>query len=71
MIRIDRFEAVEIPDVIKKVVIAADNDLSYTGQKSAYILAHKLQMQGKQVEVIIPETKGTDFNDYHKTKITN
>lgn len=66
-----KLEVVEIPDVIKRVVIAADNDLSYTGQRSAYILAHRLHMQGKQVEVIIPEIKGEDFNDYHKTKVAN
>lgn len=61
-----KLEAVEIPDVIKRVVIAADNDVSYTGQRSAYILAHRLAMQGKTVEVIMPDIQGEDCNDRHR-----
>lgn len=59
-------EKVEIPDQIKRIVIAADNDLSFTGQASAYILAKRLKAAGKSVEVIIPEIQGEDFNDQIK-----
>lgn len=58
-----KMELIEIPEQIKMIVIAGDNDKSFTGQAAAYNLAKRLTLQGKIVEVIIPEKIG-DFNDY-------
>lgn len=56
-------EEVILPDSIQKVIILADNDTSFTGQKSAFILARKLDTKKKTVEVIMRATAGLDFND--------
>ena len=53
----------ECPKEIKKVVVFGDNDSNFAGQKAAYILANKLAIQGKSVEVKIPETIGEDWLD--------
>ena len=59
-------ESLEIPDSVKKINIYADNDKSFTGQKSAYILANKLVVQkGRKVEVFYPEKPETDYLDYY------
>ena len=58
-----KLEKVEIPEQITQVVIAGDNDVSYTGQSAAYNLAKRLKNHGKIVNVIFPEKIGTDFND--------
>lgn len=57
-----KLEVVEIPDQIKRVVIAGDADESYTGQKAAFTLAKRLKLEGKSVEVIFPAI-GKDFNE--------
>jgi len=56
-------EGFEPPKGIKCVFIFGDKDLSYTGQKSAYILANRLTVQNKiDVEVCFPDENG-DFLD--------
>lgn len=59
-----KMEMVEIPQQVKTVIIAADNDESFTGQAAAYNLAKRLKSQGKIVEIMMPEKIGTDWNDY-------
>lgn len=57
-------EKIAIPDHIKHVVIGADNDATFTGQKSAYILANRLTVHDKRkVQVQVAPKVGTDFND--------
>jgi putative DNA primase/helicase len=51
------------PSCVKRVVIFADNDTSFTGQKSAYALAFRLKREGLHVSVRIPEKANTDFAD--------
>lgn len=51
------------PDDSARIIIFADNDESFTGQKSAYALANKLALKGYEVEVRVPEWAGTDFAD--------
>lgn len=51
------------PEGIRKIVIFADNDVNFAGQKSAYILANKLYNKDYLVEVRLPAGIGQDFND--------
>ena len=52
------------PQIVKYVVIYADNDENYTGQAKAYALANKLVTQFKlQVDVLYPYRKDYDWND--------
>ncbi|WP_269209357.1 toprim domain-containing protein [Methylobacter luteus] len=45
-------EQVEVPDYVRTVIIYADNDSSFTGQKAAYTLANRLKVKkGKEVYV--------------------
>ena len=55
-------EAFEPPQGIKSLIIYADNDANYAGQKSAYILANRLALQGLSVDVLMPPNVG-DFCD--------
>lgn len=50
------------PDNIKNIVIFADHDANFAGQKSAYILANKLYNRDFLVSVEMPDEVG-DFND--------
>ena len=54
-------EAFDVPTSIKKLVVFADNDANFTGQKAAFVLAHRVSLKGLSVEVKIPEAK--DWND--------
>lgn len=51
------------PDGIKEVLIAGDNDASYTGQSAAFVLARRLVREGFSVEVQIPGATGKDWAD--------
>ena len=52
------------PSGVKKVMIFADNDESFTGQKHSYDLANRLKCVNKlDVEVLMPESVGYDWND--------
>lgn len=51
------------PDNVRKVTVFGDNDISYTGQSSAYALAKRLTGKGIAVNVRIPESTGKDWVD--------
>lgn len=51
------------PDEVKKLVIFADNDESFTGQAAAYKLANRMAMSGIEVEVRLPGEAGKDWAD--------
>jgi putative DNA primase/helicase len=52
------------PEGAKHIIIFADRDASYAGQNAAYSLAHRLSVEGKNVEVRMPDREeGKDFND--------
>lgn len=55
----------ELPEGVKKVVIFADNDANFAGEKAAYQLAFKLvsKRRGVVQEIKVPETTGWDWND--------
>jgi len=56
-------ESVLIPESICDIIILADRDSSFTGQRSAFILAKKLGAEGRRVRVIMPNIPKSDFND--------
>lgn len=51
------------PAGTEKVFVFGDNDISYTGQASAFSLAKKLKLKGIAVDVCIPNEAGTDWAD--------
>lgn len=52
------------PPGVEHIMIFGDNDLSFTGQASAYALAKKLVLTGNyKVDVLIPKQSGWDWND--------
>lgn len=63
-------EEVNVPESVERVIILADNDKSFTGQKSAFILARKLDMKGKKVRVYMRPDIGMDWNDLPKDERT-
>ncbi|HET9055067.1 MAG TPA: toprim domain-containing protein [Cyclobacteriaceae bacterium] len=58
-------ECFEPPNGLRELLIFGDNDQSYTGQKSAYVLANKAIVQKKipNVSVHIPDVPGEDWAD--------
>jgi len=52
------------PKDITTSIVVADNDKSYTGQASAYILAKKIKAKGLNVWVEMPQDKGDDYLDW-------
>lgn len=51
------------PVGVEKVVVFGDNDASFTGQASAYLLAKTLRLKGIESEVRIPDQVGRDWAD--------
>ena len=51
-------ESFEPPAGVKEIVIFADNDENFAGQKSAFAAAHRLKLKGYEVEACIPPTVG-------------
>lgn len=54
------------PPIVKSLVIFADNDRNFAGQKSAYNLANKIAIKYKlNVQVMVPERTGDDWLDQY------
>ena len=56
-------ESFEPPKNIDSLIIIADNDANFAGQKAAYALAHKMAIKGINVKVYVPEFIGNDWLD--------
>ena len=56
-------QAINLPEQFQRITVMADNDANYTGQKAAYTLANRLVLEGRSVNVAVPELVGTDFAD--------
>lgn len=65
-----QMEVVFIPEHVTKVVVFADNDASFTGQKAAYTLANRLMVVDRKESVIVrvPPNVGEDFLDVLRKK---
>jgi putative DNA primase/helicase len=49
------------PNDCAHLLIAGDNDVNYTGQAAANVLAHRLAIRGHSLDVRIPKEPGTDW----------
>jgi phage/plasmid primase-like uncharacterized protein len=56
-------KTVELPPDVRRVVIAADNDASGTGQRSALAAYDRWRAEGRSVRIVAPPVVGDDFND--------
>lgn len=56
------------PPAAKNIIIFADEDSSYTGQRAAVDLAHRLVSEGYHVDVRYPGSMDTDWNDVLMTE---
>ncbi len=56
-------ETLKLPEEVRELTIVADNDKSFAGQKAAYILANRMALEGRYVEVILEGTAGQDYLD--------
>jgi putative DNA primase/helicase len=61
--------AFEPPETCRCLIVFGDSDDSYTGQASAYALAHRLRLKGLHVDVKLPPEVGNDFNDMLRTGV--
>jgi putative DNA primase/helicase len=59
----DNLRNFEVPLGVNRVIIAADNDKSYTGQAAGYELARRITAGGKIASVHLPARLGTDMLD--------
>ncbi|MCW8308396.1 toprim domain-containing protein [Acidiphilium sp. PA] len=53
--------SLDLPDLVRRVTIAADPD--GPGLRAAEAAARRWKRQGREVRIIKPQTAGTDFND--------
>jgi putative DNA primase/helicase len=60
--------SLHLPDEIRRIVIAADNDVGGAGQRAARDAAWIWGGEGRGVRVSLPSVPGTDFNDVIKEK---
>lgn len=56
-------ESWQPPKDVSSVVVYGDNDKSFTGQRAAFVLAHRLALAGLSVKVHIPSREGNDWLD--------
>lgn len=64
-------ESFEPPDGVREVVVFADNDQNFAGQKAAFAAAHRLKLKGYRVEVHIPPVAGDWLDRLLANKTTN
>jgi hypothetical protein len=55
--------ALELPEEVREVAIAADNDANGVGERKALIAQGRWHREGRHVEILTPSAVGADFND--------
>lgn len=56
-------ESLKVPSYVKRLIIAADNDVSGRGRQAAERLAARQVARGVTCQILIPETVGSDWAD--------
>lgn len=56
-------ESLEVPSCVKRLIIAADNDVSGRGKQAAERLAARQVARGVTCQILIPENAGADWAD--------
>lgn len=56
-------KTLEVPSYVKKLIIAADNDVSGRGQEAAERLQARQVARGVTCQILIPKTVGSDWAD--------
>ena len=54
---------VELPEIVREIIICADNDVNGAGEKAALAAAAKFTREGQRVLIARPPSAGMDFND--------
>ena len=53
----------ELPPDVRRIIIAADNDVSGAGQRNALAAYDRWTAEGRSVRIKTPSDIGDDFND--------
>jgi putative DNA primase/helicase len=61
-------ESFAVIDGVEHLVILADNDQSKRGEQAAIVCATRYSEAGADVEILLPNTVGEDFNDIAKRR---
>jgi len=61
-------ESFEPPEGVEHVIIFADHDKNFAGQKAAFAAAHRLALKGYEVEVCIPPQPGDWLDELHRQR---
>lgn len=61
-------ESFEPPAGVREVIVFADNDANFAGQKAAFAAAHRLKLKGFEVEVVVPEIVGDWLDQLRRQK---
>lgn len=62
-------ESLEPPAGVEHVIVFADNDTNFAGQKAAYAAAHRLKLKGFEVEVVVPPAVGDWLNELNRRSV--
>jgi putative DNA primase/helicase len=60
-----------LPPDVRRVILAADNDLSGAGQRNALAAYDRWIREGRSVRIVAPPVVGDDFNDVLIKRRTN
>jgi hypothetical protein len=56
-------KSLELPERMRDLMVAVDNDENGTGQEAALFAYEKWTGEGRSVRLLVPPNVGEDFND--------